>query len=187
MSDKQSIEKVDQLLDEQIAKFPTGRDIASAKKQVPIKMVNTNLEFVTGSTGANTGMIICGICEVDGIKYAALYDPRERPPKQYVEEIYLSPGGVGVKGFRLIQDPTEWGVIVDFFEKQHVWEHKRILRWVMNIRNQQLHDVHNQVSKFQQWLSMVNKSNPNKNSKPLTVQDFLRNSLQKVRALGRKR
>jgi len=185
MAEKENIDRIDIMLDEQIAKFPTGVEVAKAKKQVPIKMVTSDLEFVTGPSGENTGVIICGICEVDGIKYAALYDPRVVPPKQYVEEIYLSVGGGSVKGFRVIQDPLEWNVIVDFFNRNHVWEHRRVLNWIMRIRGDQM--TEGRASEVQKWVNKINRTNPNRNAKQLTVQDFLRGSLDAIRNLGKKK
>jgi len=185
MAEKQDIGVVDELLDSQIAKFPTGADIHSAKRQVPVKLLNTDLEFVTGPQGENTGVIICGLCEVDGIKYAALYDARQRPPKGYVEEVYMSPGNVTTKGFRLIANPTEWAVIHDFFEKNHVWESRRIMNWIMNVRGGNLLNNNQQVSQVSKWLNGVNRTITGK-LQPITIRDLIRGSLLQVRNLSRR-
>jgi len=134
MADKENIDKIDQLLDEQIALFPSGTEIFKAKKNLPIKMVSTDIEFLHVN-GSNTGIIVCGICTLDGIHYAALCNPKIIPIAGYVEEIHLTLGNTQIISTKLIRDPQEWSVIVDFFQRNNVWETKKIFNWIWAVKN----------------------------------------------------
>jgi hypothetical protein len=134
MSDKENIDKIDELLDEQIAKFPSGNAIGKAAKDVPIKLINTDIEFIT-ENGHPTGLLLCGLAEVDGVIYGAIFDTIKLTG--HVEELHMTPGRTGIKSMRLIKDPTEWSVLVNFFQSHNVWESRRIYNWMISYRLRQ--------------------------------------------------
>lgn len=169
MTEKENIDKIDQLLDEQISIFPTGVDTFKAKRYLNIKMVNTNIEFLH-INGVNSGIIVCGICTIDGIHYAALCNPSVLPISGYVEEVHLTPGKNDIKTTKLIKDPQEWSVIVDFFQKNNVWETKKIFNWIWAVKNGQININKN-------WLQTISK---NKN---VDINDIVKSSTNNINAI----
>lgn len=164
--DKQDLGKIDELLDEQMSKFPTGKQIHGAQKHVVIKLVSTDIEHLY-INGVNTGHIVCGVATVDGIYYAAFFDPFTR--KGYVEEVHLSKDHNSIKSTRLIQSPEEWSVITSFFNKINIFESRRILTWITSVKN-------NKVITNNSWLKKINKTLVDKNLKPFTKQDLYKST-----------
>ena len=165
MADKQDIEKIDIILDEQMTKFPSGAQIHRVKQGVPIKMVNTDIEFLFDHRGANTGIMVCGIATVDGVYYAALCDARKFPPQGYVEEIFLSPGKTTIKTTRLIMSQEEWAVLVDFFQKNNVWDKKRLFNWIWGVKN-------GTVAVSNEWVKKLNKDMDRLGRRPVTEDEL---------------
>jgi hypothetical protein len=165
--DKQNIDKIDQLLDEQAAKFPTGVDVAKAKKGVPIKMLSTDIEFLSVN-GINSGIIVCAIAVVDGIHYAALYDPRSH--KGYVEEVHMTPGKTAIQSTQLIKDPLEWNILSEFFNRHNVFEMKRIFNWAMAMKNGTV----GSTPGLQNWMNRINSGirAAGTRIRPYTMHDF---------------
>jgi hypothetical protein len=94
-------------------------------------------------------LLLCGLAEVDGIIYGAIFDTVKL--KGHVEELHMTPGRTGIKSMRLIKDPTEWSVLVNFFQQHNVWEGRRIYNWMVGYRlKQQLATpvIDNQVKKL---------------------------------------
>ncbi len=170
MADKENIDILDRLLDEQIELFPSGIDTFKAKKHLPIKMVHTDIEFLHVN-GVNTGIIVCGICTLDNIFYAALCNPTIVPISGYVEEIHLTLGNTQIKSTKLIRDSQEWCVIVDFFQKNNVWELKKIFNWIWAVKNGTTQINKNWIKKLNKKLKVelneqeiINNSNLNLNA-----------------------
>ena len=159
--DIKKLDNIDGLLDEQMAIFPSGNQVGKAKKGVPIKLISCDLEFLHVN-GVNTGKIICGLAEVDGIKYLAFFDPISLTG--YVEEVHISPANMDIFSLQIIQNPEEWAVLSSFFNENNVWELKRVYNWLWSMKNKSID------SNVNKWLTNFN--NKSKTVK-LTKEDLM--------------
>jgi len=169
MAEKWNLDEIDMILDETLAKFPSGAAAYQAGKGVPLKMVTTDIEFLFDSRGANTGTIVCGIATVDGVYYAALCDARHNTPQGYVEEVLLSPGGSTIKTVKLISNPEEWIVIVNFFQKNNVWELHRIFNWIWSVKN-------GTIAPSNKWVKELNSKMIKAGIKPISKKELKKRS-----------
>jgi len=109
----------------------TTKDIDSTTKTSGIRLLNRDIYIFVNEYGQKTPLLVVAECEVDEIKYAALYDTNTN--KGYAVEIVRVNNQI--KDFRnldgALQD-EEWGVVSNFFLKEKVYEKARIDTWIRN-------------------------------------------------------
>jgi hypothetical protein len=109
----------------------TTKDIATTTKTSGIRILNRDIYIFINEYGQKTPILIVAECELDSIKYAALYDISTK--KCYAVEIVRINNQI--KEFRdldgMLQD-EEWGVVSNFFLKEEVYEKARIDTWIRN-------------------------------------------------------
>lgn len=169
--------ELDEFLDDEIENLSEALDKAQAEAidQYNIQMVTDEvIEFKDAITGRR--IWIMGICRLDDKYYAAMFDPDTG--KKYTEEVHV---GV-INGFQtqikahfFIEDPNEWSVISEFFNRHHVFEYHGIIDWDLQTKPNKIEDLIATAAKLQ-FLDKINKDRESKHKKPITPEQIaLRN------------
>ena len=127
--------RLNQLDKELEAEFQAGhtpfavdpKSIASTQKSANIRIVSSDIEWY------NEFQIIVCAAKLDGVEYGAVFDRNTR--KGYTVKIVRLNGRIiDILDLDRINEDEEWAVMTDFYNKERVFDERRISQWLWNTK-----------------------------------------------------
>jgi len=173
--EKTDLASITEFLNEEAEDITSKIDKAQGQSisQMNIKIVCDEIDVSETEEGP---LFIVSIAKLDDKYYGAFYNVNAQ--LQYAEELYIrhgkSPTPGNIASSFLIEDPTEWEVICEFFIKEHVFEMARLFNWTVQAKANE--DIRDNVRKLV-WYEKVSKDLKAKGKKELTPEEVAQKML----------
>lgn len=174
--EKTDLAAIKEFLNEEAGDIVSKVDKAQAKsiKEMNFKMISDDIQIMDTEEGP---YLLVAIAKLDSKYYGAFYDVLRK--QGMAEELDVKAGmsasPENIRGSRFISDPTEWSLITEYFQQNHVFEMARIFNWAVSMKAND--DAREHVKKLL-WYEKVSKDLEAKGRKPLTPDEVAKKVLK---------